>query len=295
MRHAWLILTHGNFEILEKQLHFLDSEKSDFYIHVDAKADFDERKAREAVRQSQVYFVKRYRISWGHFSIVEAELELLRSAAKRGYDYYHLISGVDLPVKSREAIENYFEEHPGISYAECRNPEITERNMWRVRYHYPFQRLNIRQPRLRRLIRNLTGGIQYILRVDHTRALPESFVFQKGSQWFDITHELTSYLLEHEDEIRRIFNHTYCPDEMFVQTMAVNSPLCRTLEPGFRDSEGHAVRLRYLDWQRGNPYTFRESDFEELIHIKGTPLFARKFDYQSSPALVEKIFSYFGG
>ena len=39
MRHAWLILTHGNFEILEKQLRFLDSENADFFIHVDAKAE----------------------------------------------------------------------------------------------------------------------------------------------------------------------------------------------------------------------------------------------------------------
>lgn len=31
MRHAWLIITHGNFEILEKQLRFLDSENADFF------------------------------------------------------------------------------------------------------------------------------------------------------------------------------------------------------------------------------------------------------------------------
>ena len=42
MRHAWLILTHGNFEILEKQLRFLDSENADIFIHLDAKVkNFD--------------------------------------------------------------------------------------------------------------------------------------------------------------------------------------------------------------------------------------------------------------
>ena len=32
MRHAWLIITHGSFAILEKQLRFLDSENADFYM-----------------------------------------------------------------------------------------------------------------------------------------------------------------------------------------------------------------------------------------------------------------------
>ena len=76
MRHAWLILTHGNFEILEKQLRFLDSENADFFIHVDAKADFDEERFSAVTERSRVTFVPRRRISWGHFAIAEAELEL---------------------------------------------------------------------------------------------------------------------------------------------------------------------------------------------------------------------------
>ena len=69
MRHAWLILTHGNFEILEKQLRFLDSESADFYIHADAKATFDPERFRAVPEKSRVTFVKRHRISWGHFAM----------------------------------------------------------------------------------------------------------------------------------------------------------------------------------------------------------------------------------
>ena len=36
LRHAYMIITHGNFPILEKQLRFLDSGNADFFIHVDA-------------------------------------------------------------------------------------------------------------------------------------------------------------------------------------------------------------------------------------------------------------------
>ena len=84
MRHAWLILTHGNFEILEKQLRFLDSENADFYIHADAKAAFDPERFRAVPKKSRITFVPRHRISWGHFAMVEAELELLRAAVPGG-------------------------------------------------------------------------------------------------------------------------------------------------------------------------------------------------------------------
>lgn len=64
MRHAWLILTHGNFEILEKQLRFLDSENADFFIHVDARVkDFDFAHVRSIPRKSRVTFLDRKPIS----------------------------------------------------------------------------------------------------------------------------------------------------------------------------------------------------------------------------------------
>ena len=68
MRHAWLIIAHGNFEILEKQLRFLDSENADFFIHVDARVkDFDFAHVRSIPRKSRVTFLDRKPISWGAF------------------------------------------------------------------------------------------------------------------------------------------------------------------------------------------------------------------------------------
>ena len=109
LRHAYLIMAHGNFPILEKQLRFLDSENADFFIHIDAKVKgFDFDRFRSIPEKSSVTFVKRIRVSWGHSSQIEAELILLRAALYGRYDYYHLLSGVDVPVKSRAYIEEYF-------------------------------------------------------------------------------------------------------------------------------------------------------------------------------------------
>ena len=34
LRHAYLIMAHGNYPILEKQLRFLDSENADFFVYL---------------------------------------------------------------------------------------------------------------------------------------------------------------------------------------------------------------------------------------------------------------------
>ena len=48
---------------------------------------------------------------------------------------------------------------------------------------------------------------------------------------------------------------------------------------------------RYIDWKRGNPYTFRKEDFNNLINSKA--LFARKFDLSVDKEIVDMIFNYF--
>lgn len=294
MRHAWLILTHGNFEILKKQLRFLDSENADIFIHLDAKIkNFDFARFSALAGKSRVTFVDRVSISWGHFSMVEAELNLLSAAVPGGYDYYHLISGVDVPLKSREYIEEYFSRAPGTNYVSFLSPDISRNDLYRVMFYYPMQRYNIRKPAVRRTLRNLSAGLQLGFGVDRTRQYPNGFMFQKGAQWFSITHALAAYLLEKEPEIRKIFADTYCPDEMFVQTEIINSPFRETLpETAFQND--YASCLRYIDWRRGNPYTFQNTDLDELLAAPETALFARKFDYRSGRDVVDALFDRFG-
>ena len=293
MRHAWMIIAHNNFPILEKQLRFLDSENADFFIHIDAKVKSADLDALAAIpRRSSVTFVERHSISWGDFSMVEAELSLLRAAVPGKYDYYHLLSGVDVPIKSRDYIESFFEENNNINYVNFSHPEIARHDRWRVRFYFPFQRFNIRKVRLRRFLRNASIGAQLLLGVDRTKRYPPDTVFQKGTQWFDITRSFAEYILSREDWIRDTFRSTYCPDELVVQSLAAGSSFRETLRPDAYDGN-HRNCCRYLDWKRGNPYVFTEGDFDELIHADPACLFARKFDYGSHPEIVDRLFTYY--
>ena len=289
-RHAWLIVTHGNFPILEKQLAFLDSPNADFFIHVDAGVkDFDYDRYRSIPRHSRVCFVDRLKVSWGDFSLTEATLRLLRAAAEGEYDWYHLLSGVDVPLKKRQYIEHYFDDRHDVNFINLERDVISRRNMARVKYYYPFQKWNIRNVTLRRCIREATAMCQRVMFVDRTRKLPDDFVFQKATEWFSITRALTEYVLSKEEDIRGIFRATFCSDEMFLPTIAVNSPFKDTIPPA-DPGRSHRNCLRYIDWQRGNPYTFTDSDYDELISAGPEYLFARKFDYRSDPNVVDALF-----
>ena len=244
-------------------------------------------------KKSRVTFVPRHRISWGHFAMVEAELELLRAAVPGGYDYYHLLSGVDVPVKTRAYIENYFTRAPGRNYVSFLSPEISRTDLYRVRFYYPLQRYNIRKPAVRRTLRNLSAALQLGFGVDRTRRRPDGFVFQKGAQWFSITHALATYVLSQENWLRERYRSTFCADEIFLQTLVVNSPFRDTL-PSDYFGDDHKTCLRYIDWQRGKPYSFRNEDYSELIATPPEYLFARKFDYRTNAEVVDRLFALFG-
>lgn len=287
MRHAWMLLAHNQFPLLEKLLSFLDGEDSDIYLHIDARVkDVPTEALHAAVRRSRLVFVPRHTISWGHFSMVEAELELMHAAEKEGYDYYHLLSGVHVPISTREDIIRFFHDNNGKNFIDFLHPNIALHDTWRVKVFFPFQPLNIRVMPVRKFIRNATIIAQMPF-VDRTRKYPPDLRFQKGSQWFSVTHEMVRAVLEREELIHKVFWSTFAPDELVMQTIAISTPLIRTLAP-----EGNA---QYIDWERGNPYTFRSEDYEELIHTAPYYLFARKFDYNATPELVDRLYEHFGG
>lgn len=65
-RHAYLIICHNNFEILQMLLSAIDDDRNDIYIHVDKKAvDVPFEEIKKSVCHSSVTFIKRLSINWG--------------------------------------------------------------------------------------------------------------------------------------------------------------------------------------------------------------------------------------
>ena len=70
-KHAYLIMAHHQFEILEKTLQLLDDVRNDFFINIDSKTqsvDFEALKSK--VRYSKIFFIDRMSENWGGYSMI---------------------------------------------------------------------------------------------------------------------------------------------------------------------------------------------------------------------------------
>ena len=131
-KHAYLIMAHEDFYILEKLVLLLDNEHNDLYIHIDKKVkEFDFRYFNNLAKKSKIKFIDRINVYGGDFSQIECHLKLLEEATKNEYEYYHMISGTDLPIKSSEKIYEFFHN--------SKYEYITFNNVYckdRVQYYY---------------------------------------------------------------------------------------------------------------------------------------------------------------
>ena len=284
-KHAYLIMAHTQPELLARLLSCLDHEDNDIYIHIDKKAvDFPIEDVKASVKRSRCIFTERTDVTWGSYSQINCELVLLKEAVKTEHAYYHLLSGMDLPIKSQREIHEFFETHDGLEFVDEDLPEISENALSRVKYVHRFYG---KAGSLPDILGALETKAQRMLGVDRRKKYG-NIVFQKGRNWFSITHGLAKLVVEKEAWIREVFGRSVCGDELFLQTIARNSEykgnICNpNTMPEIPDT-------RYIDWERGsnnNPYIFREADFEELKSAAG--LFARKFDCNTDKAIVEKL------
>src|SRR5664280_1773851 len=109
VRHAYLIMAHRDARTLEKLLQVVDDSRNDIFLHVDPRADIDLATVKAVVTKSGLRVLPRMKVYWGDYSQIACELLLLKHAVAEGYDYYHLLSGADLPVASQDHIHAFFE------------------------------------------------------------------------------------------------------------------------------------------------------------------------------------------
>ena len=289
--HAYMIIAHNQFELLEKLIRALDDVRNDIFVHIDAKVkDFDFEHFKSIAQYSRVIFTeKRVDVTWGDVSQVETEFELLKTAvqsenADKPYSYFHLISGVDLPIKSNDYIHGFCKENNGKEFIHFTDNEVSQLSVNRLQYYHFFRR---RRNTFTKIVSQVLLRVQKLIGVN--RLKKESIKVQKGCNWFSITGGFAHYIVDNFERFEKYFKYSYCADEVFVQTMLVNSPFKDNLYmPDCNNN--HNACMRYIDWERGNPYVFRSEDYELL---KASPcIFARKFDINVDCEIIDKILVY---
>lgn len=265
----------------------IDDPRNDIYLHIDRRAkNFDHEAIATAVEKSRLFLAPRINVYWGHYTQITAILNMLGEAVANTYSYYHLLSGADLPLKNQDYIHSFFEENSDyefVGFSETYNRE------W-VGKIYPLSQYCGSRNRYARKASQLAGRgalrLQELVHYDHTTwGSRRGLAIRKGSDWSSISHAFAIHLLSERQVIAGLLRYATIPTEFYCQTILWNSTFRERIydtEDEFRSS------MRLIDWERGGPYIFRDSDFDELMG--SDRLFARKFDASVDAEVVNRIY-----
>ena len=116
------------------------------------------------------------------------------------------------------------------------------------------------------------------------RKIPGTFEVYGGKTWWTFTRECSEYIVKFYDnnpKFNRFFRYTLIPDEMYFQTLLMNSPFAEKVENDY---------LREIEWEGGDgthPIVFKKEHFQRLKD--SAALFARKFDTDIDGEIFDEI------
>ena len=269
MTHAWLIIAHNEFGILQRLVTALDTPGCDIFIHIDRKVPV---LPVIRVQYATLRFLEdRIDVRWGSVSQIRCEYALLEAAGAKGpYDYYHIISGTTLPLKPFSQLNAWFESRAkkNILSGLCQDLLYQETLKMR-RYNlflHGYSSSNVFYQRVCQFLWKSAIAMQRILGIETNRGK----TFYKASNWVSLTEEAVQFLLSKKRAILKTYRFSFCGDEYFVPSELMDSPLKDTL-----DNEEHYLLHNIT---RSNASTYRLEEVEELC--KTDYLFARKFSEQ---------------
>lgn len=287
-KHAYLIMAHNQMELLKILLKKLDVQENDIYLHLDIKWHIDVNELK-IVKNAGLYFVERMNVMWGGDNIVQCELCCLEMALKNGpYLYYHLLTGVDLPLKPIRLINQFYEENQGKEFINYFSLEKNNRE-YNPRFGYKsFLRNKCGKTRNGWLALNkILYETQRILKI---RDISLENKFCLGSNFFDITESLAEELVNNKESILKLYKYGSCVDEAYIQTLVFSRKKYwdNLWIPMF--DNGMKGNMRYIDFSgetEGSPKIFQIEDIDLLINSDLN--FARKFDYLNYPEAIEEL------
>lgn len=281
MKHAFLIIAHNEPYVLKTLLEKLRHPDNTCFVHIDKKVDKNVYYIMKKIINNEggVFVNKRISVKWGDFSQIECEMILFEFALafSKKFDYFHLLSGVDLPIKPIEYIHNFFEKNKGYEFLRVANTPYNEKDIYnKINFYHlfmPFSRTLIGKILRKGKLSNISIAFQKIIGV--SRCANDEIKFYKGYQWCSLTKDAVQYLISKKTCIYKRFRYTCCPDEIYKQTILMNSI--------FREKiwKQDNTAMREIDWKRGKPYTWKVEDKFFLLN-ESTNLFARKFSSKYS-------------
>jgi len=274
-RISYIVLAHKNIRQIEQLLRAIEAENVTIYLHIDNNAgnELFEKARQRLTNINRLRFLRCVTSTWGSFGLVRATLEGIHQIVQENdFDYVNLISGQDYPIQSKASIRQFFSENRGRSFLENYPLPIafwTDDGGFDRINHWYFPKPKSKTMLARRY-RNLK--IRFVNKIAPNRRFPKGFIPYGGSQWWCLYKDCIEYIDEftrNNLKFVKFFQHVRIPDELFFQTILMNSPL--------RESIINQT-LTYVDWKSG-PLFPRVLDQSDLSKLNNSGcLYARKFD-----------------
>jgi hypothetical protein len=295
MRIAYVILAHKLPEQLVRLVRKLDTKEDSFFIHIDKKADDETyKRISEPLRSfKNVRFLDRLVCNYGDFTHVGATLHGIQEIITSGfqYDYVILLTGQDYPIKTNGYIRQVLEKCDSKSFMEYftlpsnehwknENGGLDRLNYW----HFNIRGRSLSFPKKGGFEQSFLDSVGSAMAgiLPARRKIPLNYNLFGGSAYWCLSRECIEYLNKFVREnaaFVRFFRHVLLPEEIFFQTVLLNSPLADRL---VNDN------LRCINWTGSwHPEIFRLKDFKTFINTDG--LFARKFDTSIDAEVLDEI------
>ena len=302
MKIAVLMLVHKNKDQVVRLLSAMNHENIDFFLHVDKKSDLD----FSGLNMPNVYLTpRRHDVGLFEFSMVEAEMELIRTARQQGhYDYFMLMSGQCYPITSVSNIYDFLcrsYPEPFIEIVAPTKENYVTRNFAKA---FALKRLKIRSYgwlkrhfsyKGYRLFRYLPGGLamvatrikSLIIGTPVRRLKKRGWGTYCGSQWWILPDRIIENVLPffEDREYHRIVSDCFSCDETFFQTAI----MARREENGIRtDEAGNYINRKwFFIFHDGHPILLTQDRFREIK--ESGMLFGRKFDMDQDSEILNLL------
>ena len=284
MKIGILITAHTNPDHLKRLVEVLKKDFS-IFIHLDKKSNIDQK---DFAHETNVHVIKTHKVYWGSYNQILATLDLLKLAYEHACDYYMLISGSDLPIKTNSEIIAEIQKNQEINYIGYAK---LPREDWPLNGGLDRLQLfwnDVENPHSISLLSQIVGLFRRIQRILHLKRKLLPMTYYGGHNWINLSKEAVAYLLrfiEEHPEYLKSFRYTRSADEIWLHTVLLNSPIRDQIE---NDSK------RYIDWSSGPEYPriLRMEDYKKIFQSTG--FFARKFDVNIDNNIYEEVLHRIG-
>jgi hypothetical protein len=270
----------------------LRTENATLLVHVDKKAPPEVFGAiSEGVRSLRdVHLLDRHVCDWGGFGHVAASLDGIAAIVENGIpcDQAVLLTGQDFPLKSNEEIKARLGRYRGYSFLSYF--PVPDNDEWlpgggldRIdRWYFWVRGRRLQVPTTQREGR-LGPALTLISSVMPRRRFLSGLLPYGGSSYWCLSADAVSFVHRYvgdHPEFVSFFRRVFIPDELFFQTILVNSELRNRI---VNDDQ------RYMRWTAtgSGPDVLRVDDFDRLCDTES--LFARKFDQDADGRVLELI------